>query len=88
VPVIGSEDLKARFLFGPSQWLRLLGFGALALLIFWLVIAHQSEVLGFVTREGRQHRVLGTAIIMILVPFFAYIYGSFAGYLLRLFRFD
>jgi hypothetical protein len=88
VPVIGSEDLKARFLFGPSQWLRLFGFGALALLIFWLVITHQSQVMDFVSREGRNHRVLGTVITMVLVPFFAYVYGSFAGYLLRLFRFD
>lgn len=88
VPVIGSEDLKARYLFGPAQWLRLLVFGALAVLIFWLVISHQREILDFVTREGRQHRILGTALLMIFVPVFAYIYGSFAGYLLRLFRFD
>jgi cytidylate kinase len=88
VPVIGAEELKTRYLFGPSQWLRLLIYGGVALLLFWLVITHQKEVLGFLSKEGRPNRILGTAALLIFVPFFAYMYGHFARYVLRLFRLE
>lgn len=88
VPVIGVDELKTRFLFGPAQWLRLFVYAALALLLFSLVITNQKEVLAFMTREGRHYRILSTAALLIFVPVFAYVYGNFARYLLRLFRLD
>jgi cytidylate kinase len=88
VPVIGTDELKTRFLFGPAQWLRLVVFGGLALLMFWLVITHQKEVLSFMIREGRHNRILSTVVLLVLVPVFAYVYGNFSRYLLRLFRLE
>jgi len=88
VPVIGAEDLKAQYLFGPAQWLRLLGFGAAAAALFLLVLTNQEQVLEFLGRGGAANRMLSTALILTFVPIFAYIYGNFGRYLLRLFRFE
>jgi cytidylate kinase len=88
VPVIGVDELKTQYLFGPRQWLRLLVFGALAFLLFFVVITHQEEVLVFLSREGTANRILSVVVLMVFVPIFAFIYGSFTRYLLRLFRFE
>jgi hypothetical protein len=88
VPVVGIQELGERFSFGPQHWLRLFLFGACAAAIFGLVFAHQSEVLSFLSQEGTAHRVLSTACLLATVPLFAYVYGNFARYLLRLLRFE
>ena len=88
VPVIGADELQTQFLFGPAQWLRLLAYGAIAALMFGLVFTHQTEILTFMSREGTGHRILSTAALLAFVPAFAYVYGNFGRYLLRLFRFE
>jgi hypothetical protein len=88
VPVIGADELKTRYLFGPSQWVRLLAFGGLALLLIWLVFTHQKEMLSFLSREGRHNRILSAVVLLVVVPVFAYVYGNFSRYVLRLFRFE
>jgi cytidylate kinase len=88
VPVIEAADLKTQFLFGPGQWLRLLVFGAIAAVLLLLVLTHQEEILEFTTRTGTGNRILSTACIFAFVPVFAYVYGNFTRYLLRLFKFE
>ncbi len=88
VPVIGADELKVRYLFGSGQWLRLFIFAALAVAMFLGIITNQREILAFLTHEEAHGRIVATAALLIFVPFFAYVYGSFARYLLRLFRLD
>lgn len=88
VPVITNDELKTQYLFGAGQWLRLLGFAAVAALLFFLVFTHQKEVLDFLSyKDASWRNVLKTAALFLFVPVFAYAYGHFAHYLLRLFRF-
>ncbi len=88
VPVIGADELKAQYLFGPREWLRLLAFGVTAFVLFYFVITHQAEVLSFLTREGRAQRLLAMVCLFAFVPFFAYIYGNFWRLVLRLVKFE
>jgi cytidylate kinase len=87
-PVIEADELRTQYLFGPAQWWRLLVFGAVAAVIVGLLLTHQADVLGFTSREGTGSRILAALCILILVPILAFSYGSFARYLLRLFRFE
>jgi uncharacterized membrane protein YqjE len=88
MPVIEADELKAQFLFGGAQWLRLGLFAALTVLLFGVVFTHQEEILAFLTREGTWNRVLATVVVLLLVPLCAHVYGEFSRYLLRLFRFE
>jgi cytidylate kinase len=88
VPVIEADDLKTQFLFGPAQWLRLVVYGAIAALLLFLVLLNQQAILEFTSRPGTGHRILSTACIFAFVPVFAFAYGNFARYVLRLFKFE
>ncbi|NOZ85540.1 MAG: cytidylate kinase-like family protein [Deltaproteobacteria bacterium] len=87
-PVLNADDLKAHYLFGPRQWFKFLSFGVLAIVLFLLVLKHQSEVLSFLTDGDSTHMVLSTAVLVAFVPLFAFGYGNFTEYLLRLFKFE
>jgi cytidylate kinase len=87
VPVIGADELKSQYLFGAAQWLKLFMFAALAIGLFALVFFNQLPVLEFLTREGTKHRILAAVALFVFVPLFAYVYGNFTGYLLRLLKF-
>ncbi len=88
VPVISGFDLTARFLFGSREWMKLFGFAAFAALLFALVFTNQREILAFLHREGTTNGILRAAVLFAFVPIFAFAYGSFTRYLLRLFRFE
>ena len=88
VPVVEADDLAKELLFGPKQWLRLLGAGAIAACVLWAVFTHQHEVLTFLIRDGISNRILAASALTLFVPLFAFVYGTFAQYLLRLFKFD
>ena len=88
VPVIGAEDLKTQYLFGPTQWLRLLVYLGVTVLLFAAVMTNQEPILSFLTREGLQHRLLAIAALVLFVPSFAYLWGQSAHYLLRLVKFE
>lgn len=88
VPVIGTDELKTKYLFGSAQWLRLLGTGVIAFILFFALITHQKELLEFIVAEGHGGRILGTIAMLVFVPVFANMYGAFTRYLLRLVRFE
>jgi cytidylate kinase len=88
VPVIATEELKAQYLFGASQWLKLLGLLSLTALMFALVMTHQEQATAFMTAEGTHHRILAVVVLVLFVPTFAYFWGQSASYLLRLVKFE
>jgi len=86
VPVIGNDELKAQYLFGPRDWLRMAAYGASAFLLFFLVFTHQEEVMIFMS--GDRFRLLAVAVLAVFVPIFAFIYGNFWRLVLKLFKFE
>jgi cytidylate kinase len=87
-PVIGAEELKAEYLFGPRQWLKLLGFLAASVLLYVAVFTHQHAILAFLQAPGIAHRIQAVGAVMVVVPLLAYFWGSAARYLLRLARLE
>ncbi len=88
VPVIRGEDLKARYLVGPWQYSRLAGYGLAVLVAYLVVFAHQEEVLRLLSPDSTAGKVGAAAALMLFIPAFAYLYGSFARTLLKLARIE
>ncbi len=87
-PVIGAEELKTQYLFGAKQWLQLVGYLALVAVLYGLVFTHQEEVLAFLRAEGTLERTLAVAAVAVTAPIVAFLWGTAAHHLLRLFRFE
>jgi hypothetical protein len=88
VPVIRGEDLKARYLVGPWQYARLAGYGLAALAAYLLVFTHQEEVLRLLSPATTAGKAVAAAALVLFIPLFAYLYGSFARTLLKLARIE
>jgi len=88
VPVIRGEDLKARYLVGPWQYARLVGYGLAALLAYLWVFSHQEQVLRLLSPETTADKVASAVAVVLFIPAFAYILGSFAHTMLRLARIE
>lgn len=88
VPVIRGEDLKARYLVGPWQYARLAGYGLAALVAYLVVFSHQEQVLRLLSPETTAGKVGAAAALVLFIPAFAYVYGSFARTLLKLARIE
>jgi cytidylate kinase len=88
-PVITSDELKSRFLFGKKQAVTLVGFLALLVLIYGLVFTNQEQVLDFLSGSIHQHaKWLAPVVVTIFVPFIAYIYGTVTGLALKIINVD
>jgi hypothetical protein len=88
VPVIGAEELKTRYLFGPKQWLQLVATAGLVGLLYLGVFSNQEAVLGFLRSEGSTQRILAVVAVAVTAPVVAYLWGTAAHHLLRLARFE
>lgn len=88
LPVIGTEDLEATYLFGGRQWLSLLGYAALTVLIYFLVFTHQRPILEFLAEPGTQRRVLAATLIAVAVPMAAFTIGGLAHQVLKLIKLE
>ncbi len=91
-PVIGTEDLKARYLFGPRQVLNLLAFAVLSVMLYSLVFHFQEPILQFIStgqrEEGAIPRVLAALAVAVSVPFVAVLVGGFYSNLLKLVKLE
>ncbi|HWT82898.1 MAG TPA: hypothetical protein VN648_29295, partial [Candidatus Methylomirabilis sp.] len=87
-PVIGAEELKQQYLFGPRQWLKLFGFLAASVLLYLLVFTNQQAILAFLLAPGTANRIRAVAAVMAFSPLLAYLWGNAALHLLRLARFE
>ena len=88
IPVIGQSELKQHYLFGPGQWLKMIFYLGAAAVMFIAVFTHQEEVSQFLMKQGTQHRILAAVALAAFAPAFAYVWGGFAQYLLRLAKFE
>ncbi len=87
-PVIGIDELKKSYSFGPTTLLKLAAYLAAVALIFFLVFTHQAEVLRFVSASTTQGKVLAALSVFVVTPVVAYLYGSFTKGIFKLIRLD
>ena len=88
-PVITGDELKARFLFGKRQALTLISFLGLVVLIYLMIFTHQQVVMNFLSGPIHQHaKWIASIVVVLFIPFIAYIYGTVAGLALKIINVD
>jgi cytidylate kinase len=88
VPVIGNEDLKEQYLFGPKQWLQTAGYAILSVLIYLCMFSYQKPILDFFSIPGTQHRIMAAVAVSVFVPVAAFIIGGFAHNILKMIKLE
>ena len=83
IPVISSDDIKEQYLFGPKQRIKTLAFALLSILIFYLVFMNQEIILKFITPTDTKFKILAVVVIVLFIPFAAYVIGGFWQNLLK-----
>jgi len=88
-PVILATELEQKFMFGPRQAIKLLGFLALVVVIYTAVFQLQEPVMELM--GGQIHDKWRWAVsvgVALFVPLVAYLYGTVAGLALKLINID
>jgi hypothetical protein len=88
VPVIQAEEMKEQYLFGPRQLVSLLIFLGLTVLAYALTFSHQREVIALMTKQGIGWRVLAAAVVAVVAPLVALVYGNAVRSLLKLIKME
>lgn len=89
-PVITGDALQDRFLFGPRQMGRLGLLLASVVLIYLVALTNQEPILRFFGGPdgGALMRVLAVAVLALVVPVVAYLYGGATGLILKWLKFE
>jgi hypothetical protein len=92
VPVVTTDELKAHFLFGWRDALRLAGFLAAVCVMYVLVFSNQEPVMRFMSGTwggGKMPaRMLLAGAVFSFIPAVAYLYGSVAEALMKLIKME
>ena len=92
LPVVTADELRAHYLFGRRDVFRLVGFLALVVAIYALVLTHQDHVLGFLSSGWAAAGPLGKAVVaaavFLFVPIVAFSYGVVARSLMKLIKME
>ena len=88
-PVITASELKARYLFGKRQAVKLLSFALLATVIYLLVFTNQQPIVNFLAGDLHQKlKWLSPIGVVLFVPALAHLYGTVTGLVLKLMDID
>ncbi len=88
-PVISSDELHSRFLFGKSQALKLFGFILATICIYWLVFTFQKPILNVLGGDLHSKFKWGASIgVALFVPVVAYTYSTVTGLILKIIDID
>ena len=88
-PLITADEMKSRFLFGPRQALKLLCFLVLVALIYMLAFTHQKQILEFLSGPiHHQMKWLAPIVMVLFIPFIAYLWGTVAELTLKIINID
>jgi len=88
-PVITSGELKAKYLFGKRQAVKLLVLALLTGVIYLLAFTNQKTILDLLAGDYHQKmKWLAPIVVVLFVPALAYVYGEVTGLLLKLIDID
>lgn len=87
VPVISSDELQEKYLFGYKQLMKLLIFLVIVMGVYWAIFLHQEAILLFI-QEYKGWKLLSTIVIVLFAPLIAYLYGTVAHLFLKMIKFD
>lgn len=88
-PVIGVEELKRELKTGIREYFRLAFLLIFVVTVFVSVFTNQERVTTFMAGEGyKSWRILAVLLLLLLVPSFAYCYGTSARQILKFFKLD
>jgi hypothetical protein len=85
-PVVGAEDLDQMVRTGWSDYARMIAMAAIVVVVFLFVFSHQIEVLEFFSPTTAGAKIAAAIVLLLMVPVFAFVYGSFTTAVLRLFH--
>jgi cytidylate kinase len=89
LPVIETNDLGEKLLFGKKQLIKLLIFLALVVVIYTLVFSYQGPILKLFGGEIHERLPWLTPLAVIaFVPLIAYLYSTVTGLILKLIRLE
>ena len=92
IPVIGTEELKSKYLFGPKQLYDLIRFAVMSIAIYFLVFKFQDPILTFISTghfSGGTSAKIGAALaVTCFIPIIALSVGGFYRNLLKLIKLE
>jgi cytidylate kinase len=92
VPVVTTDDLRSRYLFGSHDVLRLVAFSAVVAILYLFVFLNQEPILGFLSGRWADGGWLGrsavAAAVFAFVPLVAYVLGDVMRVLMKLIKME
>jgi cytidylate kinase len=91
LPVVTADELRAHYLFGRRDLVRLIGFLALVVAVYVVVLTHQEAVLRFMSTGlsgGTFAKVLVAIAVFLFVPIIAFSYGAVARSVMKLIKME
>ncbi len=85
-PVVGAEDLDQMVRVSWSDYARMIAMAAIVVVVFLFVFSHQIEVLEFFSPTTAGAKIAAAIVLLLMVPIFAIVYGTFTTAVLRLFH--
>jgi hypothetical protein len=86
VPVVDPTELRRTYMFGAADAVKMVLFLLISAAVALLVFTNQEQILSFVRGQDTGAKVLSSAAVVVAVPLFAYVYGTFARLVLKLLR--
>ena len=87
-PVVNTEDLERKYLFGRQDIMNLLGCLSLFAFILFMVFTFQKPILTFLSGVDFKSKIMAAVTVFISVPTIAYLYGNVARSLMKLIRME
>lgn len=92
VPVVTATELRSQYLFGRRDLYRMVGFAALVVILYVLVLTNQEPILAFVfgawSGGSLTGRLLVAVVVFLFVPVVAYAYGTVAKSVMKLIKME
>jgi hypothetical protein len=90
-PVVTADELRAQYLFGGRDLIRLLGFLAFVVGIYVLVFTHDERVLTFLAgqwSDSAMTKFVVAGVVFLFVPIVAYAYGAVTRSVMKLIKME
>jgi hypothetical protein len=88
VPVVDVQDIVSQYMMQGRRWVQQVAFAVVVALLYLYVFTHQETVLKLLVPEGSVARMLASAVVLVIVPTVALLYGTLARNVLRLLKIE